>query len=104
MSLGEEVLAGMTEEEIDFMKDRCGCAKNETLSWFHYCREEGYKSVTNLGYGSFCISGVLDVIVVFDSIGIDFEAFSPLDGASCVEFVDLVLAGTFSSNFSAGSL
>jgi len=46
----EEVLAGMTEEEVDFLKDRCGCAKNETLTWFHDCREEGYKSIASLGY------------------------------------------------------
>jgi len=46
----EKVLAGMTEEEVDFLKDRCGCAKNETLTWFHHCREEGYKVISNLGY------------------------------------------------------
>jgi len=40
----------MTEEEEYFLKDRCGCAKNETSTWFHDCREEGYKSVESLGY------------------------------------------------------
>ncbi len=46
----DKVLAAMTEEEVNFLKDRCGCARNETLTWFHVCREEGYGSVANLGY------------------------------------------------------
>jgi len=45
----EDVLTSMTIEEVSFLKKRCGCAENETLSWHHYCTEEG-GTTTNLGY------------------------------------------------------
>jgi len=44
----KEVLASMTEKEVLFLKERCGCAKNETLTWYHHCIDA--KRTTNLGY------------------------------------------------------
>lgn len=45
----EDVLALMTEEEVRFLKKRCKCAYNETLTWFHHCTEEQGDTV-NVGY------------------------------------------------------
>jgi len=48
----EEQLAEMSKEEVTFLRDRCYMQNktNETLTWGHYCGEEGSKDVVNLGY------------------------------------------------------
>ena len=48
----EDQLKAMSKENLKFLRDRCGLkdAPNETLTWFHYCKEENYKSNSNLAY------------------------------------------------------
>jgi hypothetical protein len=45
----ENQLASMTEDEVIFLKTRCG-AENSTLTWMHYCREENSRHTSNLAY------------------------------------------------------
>jgi len=46
----KDVLASMTEEEVLFLKERCGCCSdNQSLSWMDHCTEKDGHTV-NLGY------------------------------------------------------
>jgi hypothetical protein len=45
----EEQLESMTEDEVAFLKIRCG-AENSTLTWMHYCQEENSRHTSNLAY------------------------------------------------------
>lgn len=48
----EEVTAKMTPEELKFINERCNVKSNETLSWWHHCRDPFAKGMgaNNLGY------------------------------------------------------
>lgn len=48
----EEVTAKMTPEELKFINTRCAVKSNETLSWWHHCRDPFAKGMgaNNLGY------------------------------------------------------
>mmetsp|Transcript_15728 Transcript_15728/g.29671 ORF Transcript_15728/g.29671 Transcript_15728/m.29671 type:complete len:467 (-) Transcript_15728:3473-4873(-) len=48
----EEQLAALSKEELTMLRNRCFLKDkpNETLTWQHYCGEEGSKDVVNLGY------------------------------------------------------
>ena len=48
----EEQLAEMSKEEVTFLRNRCFMQNktNETLTWQHYCGEEGSRDVVSLGY------------------------------------------------------
>jgi hypothetical protein len=48
----EEQLATLSKEELTMLRNRCFLQDkpNETLTWQHYCGEEGSRDVVNLGY------------------------------------------------------
>ena len=46
----EERLAALTEDERNFLYERCGKTKEKNLTWFHHCKEPNAKNVANLGY------------------------------------------------------
>lgn len=47
-----EQLAAMSDDELAFLRKRCGLADNSTkpLTWYHHCTEPGYRHPANLGY------------------------------------------------------
>lgn len=50
LSTVEEHLETMTPDEITFLRNRCGVKEGEDITWFHYCKEEGYPIAANLAY------------------------------------------------------
>jgi len=46
----EEHLAAMTEDERQFLEERCDVKPGEKLTWFHRCTEKGSSLFNNLGY------------------------------------------------------
>jgi hypothetical protein len=46
----EEQVAAMTPEEREFLYRRCNVAKDQNITWYNYCAEEGSNNVANLGY------------------------------------------------------
>jgi hypothetical protein len=46
----QDQLATMSPDEIEFLYKRCNVKDGENITWFHHCREPGYKVAANLGY------------------------------------------------------